>query len=251
MGGNSAREKSTDHLPLGCWTTPPPTPARQIPKGSIKPAGTVWPGRGWVGRGSQPPPVCHRKRVSEGAHGGCTLGLARRGQLGTVRPRGGALGTLGGGGRICGNSRGQGEAAPPETCPASPVAGPFPCSRLSSPAKPSSGLSRCSWPPRAVGVFLSHRTCEDAQPVVNKGLFLLPHCFLSQRPRSAAKAHLRPPSLPAGTTGSVLPGPSSSATCRPSGATWNRRGLQGEAVGEAGKGHRGCPEPGPAGPLPM
>lgn len=105
-------------------------------------------------------------------------------------------------------------------------------------------------PPRAVGVFLSHRTSEDAQPMVNKGLFLPPHCFLSQCPRSPAKAHLRPPSLPAGTTGSVLPGASSSATCRPSGAAWNRRGLQGEAVGEAGKGHRVCPELGPAGPLP-
>lgn len=76
--------------------------------------------------------------------------------------------------------------------------------------------------------------------MVNKGLFLLPHCSLSQRPRSPAKAHLRPPSLPAGTTGSVLPGASSSATCHPSGAAWNRRGLQGEAVGEAGKGTGGA-----------
>lgn len=171
-----------------------------------------------------------------------------------MRPRRGALGTLGGGGRICGNGGGQGEAGPPETCPASPFAAappPLPHGQAPS-AQPSPGPPSLAvpGPPRAVGVFLSHRTSEDAQPMVNKGLFLPPHCFLSQRPRSPAKAHLRPPSLPAGTTGSVLPGASSSATCRPSGAAWNRRGLQGEAVGEAGKGHRVCPELGPAGPLP-
>lgn len=57
-GGNSAREESTDHLPLGCWTAWSPY------------------GVGWAGAASP-----YRQRASEGTRSGCTLGLARRGQL--------------------------------------------------------------------------------------------------------------------------------------------------------------------------
>lgn len=98
-------------------------------------------------------------------------------------------------------------------------------------------------PPPCLGL-VSLFWAEDVQSVENKGLFLWPHCFLSQRPRSPAKAHLSPPSSPAHATGSALPGARPPAV--PQGCPWNRPGLKHEQAVRLG---RGTPEPGLGDPL--